>query len=442
MSFTSSDPPTSRWVDVYLMAGTRGISRCGDFLAATALALSLQSAGAGGLAVSGLMLAATLPLVVLVPLTGRLADRVDSRRLLIAAGIGQAGICAALAYVEEPAVIIMLMGLLACGLAVTQPTLAALLPQMVSRDDLPRASAINQTAGWLGMLAGPALAGLLVGNFGVRVPLLVDAASFLFLVVAGLALRTRRGSTGARQAGDRSAVAAWRLRGDPLMLAMVVAIAGVVAGVGAINVVEVFFVRDTLGASATAFGVITAMWSAGMLAGLWVFPGAVRRLSSEASLVLAMLLLLAGCCVVVLAAAGVPSVGWLVPLWLLGGLLNGGMGVFQTVVVAGRAPAGARGRAFAAVEGSIQGAAMVGYLLGGLLLEMLEPRPLVAVCGVAGLLAVVAVLPMVVRAGRAGASERPDASDQIATPAGPAEVSPVIGGTAVRAASATSGPAA
>jgi hypothetical protein len=51
--------------------------------------------------------------------------------------------------------------------------------------------------------------------------------------------------------------------------------------------------------------------------------------------------------------------------------------------------------------------AMVGYLLGGLLLEVLAPRPLVAACGVAGLLAVVAVLPMVVRAGRMERAVRP-----------------------------------
>ncbi|HEX7747066.1 MAG TPA: MFS transporter, partial [Micromonosporaceae bacterium] len=204
------------------------------------------------------------------------------------------------------------------------------------------------------------------------------------------------------------------------------AIAGVVAGVGAINVLEVFFVRDTLGASTTAFGVVTAMWTAGMLAGAWVFAGTVRRISSEASLVLVMLLLLAGCCAMVLAAAGVPAVGWLVPLWLFGGLLNGGMGVFQTVVVARRVPAEARGRAFAAIEGTVQGAAMLGYLLGGALLELFAPRPLVAACGIAGLLAVAAVVAPVLRAGRAERDGRsPTLPDEPDLEGGPAEATSV-----------------
>ncbi|NED51616.1 MFS transporter, partial [Micromonospora aurantiaca] len=149
MSFTTGE---SRWPDVWLAATARGISSCGDFLAAATLTLALQSAGAGGLAVSGLLLAATLPLVVLAPLTGRLADRVDSRVLLVAAGLVQAAVCLALAYARDPVLVIALVALLAAGLAVTQPAIAALVPVMVRPEDLPRAGALNQTAGTLGAL--------------------------------------------------------------------------------------------------------------------------------------------------------------------------------------------------------------------------------------------------------------------------------------------------
>ena len=96
----------SRWPDVWLAATARGTTICGDFLAATALALALQGSGAGGLAVSGLLLAATLPLVVLAPLTGRLADRVDSRTLLVTVGLAQAVICTLLAVAEHPVLVV------------------------------------------------------------------------------------------------------------------------------------------------------------------------------------------------------------------------------------------------------------------------------------------------------------------------------------------------
>jgi MFS family permease len=458
MSFASAP---SRWPDVWLATAARGVSSCGDFLAASALTLALQSAGADGLAVSGLLLAATLPLVTLAPLTGRLADRVDSRTVLVAAGLAQAGVCLALAYAGHPALVIGLVALLAAGLAVTQPVLAALVPAMVRAEDLPRASALNQTAGSLGALAGPALAGLLVGGFGSRVPLLVDAVSYLALVAAGLLIRTRRGgarsmdqaaagavehrpgharqvdppdsnvrapgSAAAAPAGlasDSPAMAAshgsstaasggtagsggtapagtWRLRQDPLLVAMVVTVAGVIGAVGAINVVEVFFIRETLGSSTTVYGLVTGAWTLGILIGAWVFARLVRRLTDDGALLGAGLALLGGCCLAVLASAAVPTALLLVPIWLVGGVANGGNNVFNNVLLARRVPEAARGRAFAVFGAAAQGAAMVGFLVGGLLLEVADPRPMVAACGVAGLLVVAAFAAPVRRAARA-----------------------------------------
>ncbi|MGX7676856.1 MFS transporter [Plantactinospora sp. DSM 117369] len=405
-------PTVSRWRDVYLAAGARAVSSCGDFLAATSLALALQSAGAGGLAVSGVMLAATLPLVLLAPLTGRLADRVDSRTLLIWAGAGQAVVCAALAFAGNTAVILLLAALLACGLAVTQPTLAALLPEMVRRDDLPRASAINLTAGSVGILVAPALAGLLVGQFGARIPLLLDAGSYLALIAAGLLLRTRRGGrrpTGAAGGASPAPTApAWRLRRDPLLWTMVAAIAATVAGVGAVNVIEVFYVRETLRSSTTMFGLVSAAWTAGMLIGAWLLAGTARRARDDGARVKGVLGMLGAACLLVGLGATVPAAGWLVPLWLVGGVANGGLNVFSNLVLASRVPPAARGRAFAAQGAAIQGAGMFGYLAGGILLAGFSPRPLVAVTGLAGLAVVGAVTPVVLRAaGRERAAMRP-----------------------------------
>jgi MFS family permease len=386
-------PFTSRWSDVYVAAGARAVTTCGDFLAATALALALQQAGAGGTAVSALLLAASLPLVVLAPLTGRIADRVDSRLLLVGTGIAQAAICLGLAFAQRPALIIALVALLACGLAITQPTLAALLPAMVRRDDLGRAGSINQTAGTVGMLLAPALAGILVGQFGTRPPLLIDAASYLSLVVAGLVLRTRRG-VGRAGAPERLT---WRLRGDRLLTVVVGAVAAVILAVGAINVIEVFFIRGTLGASTTMFGLVSAAWTAGSLIGGVLFA---RRSPGIAWLSWGVLGALAGACAMVLAGATVRNALLLVPLWLVGGACNGALNLFANLLMTRRVPAEARGRGFAVLGSAVQGAGMAGLLLGGLLVDRLDPRMLVASAGAAGLVAVLACVPVVRRAVR------------------------------------------
>src|SRR3954469_24608336 len=193
MSFTSSPALfRTRWRDVRLSAAARGVSVGGDFLSATALLLALQGRGAGGDAVAAVLLAASAPLALLAPLTGRLVDRVDSRLLITTVSVLQTVCCAVMAYTHPTVALVGLAALVATGAAITQPAFAALLPDMTTRADLPRAAALGQTATSVGMLAGPPVAGLLVGSFGVRVPLLLDGVTFLAVAVAGRLIATRR----------------------------------------------------------------------------------------------------------------------------------------------------------------------------------------------------------------------------------------------------------
>src|ERR1700741_5440889 len=110
MSFTSSaaapnaEAPaaTPRWPDLYIAALARAVSGCGDMLAATALALILVARGESGLAVAGILLAAAVPLGAVGPIAGRLADRVDSRTLIVSVGLVQVAVCVALAFATQP----------------------------------------------------------------------------------------------------------------------------------------------------------------------------------------------------------------------------------------------------------------------------------------------------------------------------------------------------
>jgi MFS family permease len=401
MSFTSGD---SRWADVYLVAGSRGVSVCGDFLAATTLALVLQQTGHGGLAVSGLLIAASLPLALLAPIAGRIADRADSRTVLVLAGLGQALICTILAFTGNPIAIIGLVALLACGLAITQPTLSALIPRMVRPEDLPKASGLTQTAGIIGALIAPALAGILVGQTGSRLPLLLDALSYLALVVAGFAVRTRRQRARADQAQTQDQ--AFRVRNDRVLTVMIGSLAAVIAGVNAINVFEVFFIRETLHASTTVYGLVSASWAAGMLLGSVAFG----RFPKQKITVPALLALVAGSCAPILVGSTVGGAGWLIPLWLLGGVCNGGINVFTFVIVADRAPATAHGRAFAVMTAAVQTASLLGLMVAGPLVDHFAPGVVVAAAGALGLLIALVAMAVVGRTAPTARAIRCDVS--------------------------------
>ncbi len=388
--------------DVGIVAVSTGISFAGDFVAATALTLALQSHGASGLAVAALLFAATLPTVVLTSWAGRIADRYSSRTLLICVGAGQALVCTGLAFVTSPVAVISLMAVLAAGLAVTGPTLAALVPAMVSREQLPRTAANIQTVRMLGILAGPALAGLLVGAYGgPRVPLLVDAVSYLAIVAAGLLVRTvRRGGPLTRPDGGRAAGGVALVRRDPLLVGFLVLLSGGVAAVTADNVGAVFLIRGTLHASASVYGLLEALWTVAVIVGTWLLG---RRTPGDVGLVrvVAAGLVLSG--LVMLGISAVPAVPFLVPLFLVGGLANGGFNLVGGVLLGRRVEPAARARVGAVFGGVVNAGTLTGFVTGGLLLEVLAPRTLFAVSGLAALLVIGTLAAPVLRAARRGA---------------------------------------
>jgi MFS family permease len=412
MSFTSdqSVAPEQRddWRDAWVAACARAISLGGDFLAATALVLALQQRGDDGFGVAALLLASTVPMVLLAPVGGRLADRFDSRVLLTAVGVVQTLCCVAMAFTTNSAALVALAALLSAGLAISQPTFVALLPAMVSRASLPKAMAIGQTANSVGMILGPALAGFLVGGFGLRVPLLLDALTYVAVVVAGLTLRTRRGAKATGTAGPEQT---WRLRQDPLLARLIPAAAVVIGAISVVNVVLVFFVRETLDASALAYGLIDTVLTIGLVIGAW---SVTRFARGDDSLAVGLIVSLAGMGLVFLVASAVPTVLWLVPLYILGGGFNGVLNSVVGLLLARRVPAESRGRAAGLLHGTANGAVAVGYVLAGLLLQVLTPRQCVAASGLAGVLTMAALAVPILRA----AKRQPAAETQPA--AGPA----------------------
>jgi MFS family permease len=375
MSFTSVRR------DLWLVVVAKSVSLLGDEVAALALTLRLQAQGAGTGAVAALLVAALVPLVVLAPLVGRLVDGHDSRLLLVSSSLVQAALCAVLAFQTSTPSILLLVAALGCGQAVNGATWQALLPGIVGTERLPRAMGLSQAGATMASIASPALAGLLFAQFGARIPLLVDAATFLAITVAALLVSTRHGTAGGVRTPERGGLRL--LRADPLLRTLLLLLA-VFAGLGSmVNVVDVFLVRGTLHASATWYGISGAALAVGMLvaslfAGRLRGDGALARAFVGSTLVLA-----AG----LLGTALVPNVYVLIPLSALIGAANGVLNVALGSLMMGRAAAEVRGRVAAALSGVASAAQITAYALGGVLGMSLTPREIFALGGGLGLLA-------------------------------------------------------
>jgi predicted MFS family arabinose efflux permease len=275
-----------------------------------------------------------------------------------------------------------LVAALGVGQAVNGATWQALLPTIVGTERLPRAIGLTQAGTTMAGIAAPALAGILTGRFGARVPLLLDAATFLAITAAGLLITTRRGAVAA-PAGPASGGGGLRIvRADPL-LRMLFGLLALFITLGAmVNVVEVFLVRETLHASTTWYGLVGATFGVGALTGS-LLGGRLRgELPLARAFAVAATALAAG----LAAMAAAPNVVAVLPVAFAVGAANGMLNLALGSLVMGRAAAEARGRVGAVLNGVASGTQLGAYALGGLLAAVLTPREIFAAAGLSGLL--------------------------------------------------------
>lgn len=359
----------------------KSVSWLGDAVALVALTLRLQPHGAA--VVATLLIANALPIVALAGVAGRLVDRIDSRTLLVTSSLVQATACGALVGQSGLVAVMALVAVLGAGQVVNGAGWQALLATVAGVERLPRAVGLAQAAQSVAGIAAPALAGLLTGWYSARVPLAVDVVAYLVVaVIAGCVVVTRRRvarpAPGLRTRGGLAIV-----RSDALLRPLFVLLGVFVLLGSMVNVVEVFLVRGTLGASTTWYGVAGAVYAAGMLIGA-VLAGRLRGAPVLARWFIASSAALSASLAVI---AAVPTVGWLLPAMALTGVGNGALNVTLGSLVLGRAAADERGRVSALLSGTASGTQLVAFAAGGALLVVLTPREVFLAAGVLGVLA-------------------------------------------------------
>jgi MFS family permease len=138
--------------------------------------------------------AAFLPIGLLSPVGGAIADRIDRRRLLLMTAVAEAIFAATLAGVvatgnATAASITLLVLAGGCMTALGLPAFQAILPDLVSREDLLAASSLGLAQFNLGRVIGPALAGLVLAVGSFTWAFVINAVSYGAVVLALLAVR-------------------------------------------------------------------------------------------------------------------------------------------------------------------------------------------------------------------------------------------------------------
>jgi len=130
----------------------------------------------------------TLPVLALGLAAGAIADIVDRRKLLISSQIFMMCVAAALSlftflHMITPGLLIVMAMLIGIGSSMSMPTFAAILPELLPKRDLSAGVSLNSAGYNISRAVGPALGGLVVGWLGAGWAFLLNAVSFLAVVV-------------------------------------------------------------------------------------------------------------------------------------------------------------------------------------------------------------------------------------------------------------------
>jgi Transmembrane secretion effector len=276
------------------------ISMTGDWMLLVALPIYVYQATGSALATGAMFAAGLLPNVLFGSVAGVFVDRWDRKKtlvfgnalltlsvlpLLLVPQTGWLWVVYAVAFVQS------------CFGIFNEPAENSLLPALVGEERLATANSLNATNNNLARLAGPALAGLVVGWFGLVGVVAVDAASYLVsaALVSLISAPTAPERPEEAPPVDAGGVAAafsgvWREWAEGLRLVgtgrviLTVFVVGAVTGLGEGVFLALFppFVRVALGGGALELGwLMSAQAMGGVLGGLVVGAAAARLSSSR-----------------------------------------------------------------------------------------------------------------------------------------------------------------
>jgi MFS family permease len=303
--------PDFRW----LVSGL-AVSQIGDWLYNLALVVLVYDRTHSALWAGVTTAARVVPVVVLGPLGGVLADRFDRRRIMIACDLTRMGfmvLLAAVAAFRLPVVLAPVIAAAATAAAAPYlPCVAAVTPRVVDDADLPGANAARSAVTGAGIILGPALGGVLLLLGSAASAFALNALTFGVSALAVLAIRADGDSLtfAPRQAADRPdgllrevAQGAAALRAHPAALRLVGADTMCSLLYGA-QTVLLLLVSRQVGLGAQGYGYMFAALGAGGLIGT-ALAGRLSRLPSRS--VLAAALALAGLPTLLLAVIRWPA---------------------------------------------------------------------------------------------------------------------------------------
>jgi MFS family permease len=220
---------------------------------------------------------------------GALADIVDRRRLLLVAQLLTTPFIVGFAvlvwfHLATPATLLAVTFVSGLSVALILPTWQAVLPQLVGREELPAAVALNSFGVSLSRVIGPALIGMVIAALGMAAPFWLNAVSNLLMIAAVLLWRVERHEAPALPSEHigRAMLAGLRhARYNRELRAALMRGGGFVPFAAAYWALLPMLSRSQIGGGMQNYGILLAAIGAGSVAGTFVLPSLRARMDAD-----------------------------------------------------------------------------------------------------------------------------------------------------------------
>jgi MFS family permease len=360
------------------------VSDIGTFMQTVGAAWLMTTLTSSTTYVALIQTASALPFFLLALPAGSIGDILDRRKLILCTEIWMFSVAAVLGAVTysgrmTPRLLLLLTLGLSLGDAIESPTWRAIFPELVKKEDLQPALALNGIEFNLARATGPGLAGAIVAAAGVAFAFVLDAISFLGVIfVIFTWKRPARKSQLPPETLATASVAAIRYVRYSPGIRTLLARSGCVIFFASSFWALLPTVAKGLSKSALGYGFLLGFFGVGAVLGAVVLQRLRSKLSTETAVSAATGVF----GVILISTATLHNLGLLCGLMLLGGAAwTVFMSIFNTMVQ-NLAPEWVRARVLAAYLFVFQGSVALGSTLWGVLAEHTSARVALLASGI------------------------------------------------------------
>jgi MFS family permease len=368
--------------DTRLFFAALAQSSIGTGAAYVALLLIAYARFRSSWAISLILLAEFLPVMVLGVIFGSAADRWSRRWCAVGADTIRALAFVGIALTNSFELTLALALIAGAGTAIFRPAALAGLPGLVGKEHAPAATALFSATTQLGWTVGPALAGVALLIASPETISLVNGITFAISAVALVAVPLDRGARTTALVQEpqsslwRDGVDGWRTAARLVDIRIVILVSASAMFMGGVfNVAEPLFATKTLLAGQAGYAVLVAVYGVGFIVGSLAGSTGGDAPLMRRRYVQGLALTAVGSLFTALS----PGLAFALFAFAIAGCGNGFFVVYERLLIQERVPQQSFGRTFGVADTLSSWGLAASFLTAGLLSAWASPRGLIGI---------------------------------------------------------------